>query len=636
MPLLTPPDFNASPLDWAQWYAAQGWPVLPTHTPQPHGCSCNDGPHCAKTGKHPRVSWNQASTNQSTIKDWWTQWPDANIQLMTGSAFCVLDIDNRHHGKESLLALEKQYGILPQTPQVVSGSGSAHYYFQLPTDGCATVDGIAEGIDMKCYRGLIVAPPSLHANGHRYEWDMLFSLDAFDLAPVPQWVIDLSHVKRNGASHGTSALEPGSIIPEGSRYDYLIALAARLRFSGFNEAQIFDALCIANQNCQPPEEEKALREYAKWAGRKETAPAHVLTPALLEVNSTSTTPMPIYMNGVLPPEPQQWGTSFNFDAGVDLDSLHKMMFVPSRFLVDKLVPDGLTILAAPAKSFKSYFSLSLALATIGAGDWCDTFPVEETGNVVFFGLEAPLQQLRNRIYQLRPTYRPEDCQYKITFFSGMQALPPFRHGLQDAIEQVIDHYQPRLIVIDPLSYLYRLGKQDDLASATLDLLWPLAEMASKAQVALFAPEHMRKRSKEDVSVVDQLAGSHIKAAIVHGLLLMHREDQDIVVETTMRDAVTQELVLTMEFDATQHRVMWGYKGANTTLGQSRLDSMYIRATEALMNAGYPMKVQDVIDHCNFPNTSATKNNLRQIFYRAEKGGNVAQSKRGEYYWIGLK
>ena len=216
----------------------------------------------------------------------------------------------------------------------------------------------------------------------------------------------------------------------------------------------------------------------------------------------------------------------------------------------------------------------------------------------------------------------------------MRALPTFKNGLQQALEQIIEHYTPRLIVIDPLSYLYRLGRQDDLASATLDLLWPLAEMAASAQIALLAPEHMRKRSKDDVSVIDQLAGSHIKAAIVHGLLMMHREGEDIVIDTTMRDAPSQEFAVTLTFDEGQHTLSWSYKGTMSTLGQSRLASMKTTVLDELKSRHYPMKVADLILHCGLVNTDKTRENVRQILHRAEQDGLLASSKRGEYYWIG--
>jgi putative DNA primase/helicase len=326
--------------------------------------------------------------------------------------------------------------------------------------------------------------------------------------------------------------------------------------------------------------------------------------------------------------------AMDFSKAISATDLLTMQRIPARFLVPKLIADGLNVLAAPAKSYKSYFALSLALATIGEGDWCETFPVEDTGPVVFFGLEAPPMQLRNRLFQLRPNFDPRTAQHALIFFSGMRCLPTFREGLQVAVEEVIAHYRPRLIVIDPLSYLYRLGRQDDLASATLDLLWPLAEMASEHRVALLAAEHMRKRSKEDVSVVDQLAGSHIKGAIVHGLLMLHKEGEDLIIETTMRDAPAQEMALTITFDPLEEHIRWGYKGANATLGASRIASTRGLVLAELQARGYPMKVAELIQNLALPNTESTKSNVRLILSRAEKDGDVAMSKRGEYYWIG--
>jgi hypothetical protein len=641
MPMTTAPDKQAPLLEWAQWYAAHGWPVIPMHTPGPHGCSCREGTNCQHPGKHPRTpkGRNDASTNSQTIAEWWQRWPEANIAIRTDGLF-VLDVDVRHNGQNHLRTLEKQYGKLPEGPRVISGSNGDHYYFTLPSDGIGVHSSngvIAPGVDIKSFQENINAPPSLHASGRRYEWDDLFSLDAFDLTPPPDWLVDLARQARPTRHQSYQA---GVTVKETSRYYYLISVAGRSRYNGFSETQIFEALCIANQNCEPPENEATLRKYAQWAARKDMADPYALNPATLDVqasvapiNGTSQATTPTAQISTIQTD-VAWGTPFNFDAAMSARDLVKMMRVPPRFLVERLIPDGLTILAAPAKSYKSYFSLSLALATIGEGDWCDTFPVESTGNVVFFGLEAPTMQLRNRMYQLRPQFNPDTCPHDLIFFSGMHCLPPFKNGLQIAIEQVIERYTPRLIVIDPLSYLYRLGRQDDLASATLDLLWPLAEMASKANVAIFAPEHMRKRSKDDVSVVDQLAGSHIKAAIVHGLLMMHREDEEIVIETTMRDAQSQALTLTLDFDSGQHRVIWGYKGANLNIGQSRVDSMRLKTLEALREKRFPMKVMDIIANLGFPNTTQTKDNLRQILHKAERDGDVAQSKRGEYYWIG--
>src|SRR5262245_17585758 len=278
--LPTLPDLRAPLLEWAQWYARLGWPVFPMHTPDGHGgCSCREGTACTKPGKHPRTMHgrNDASTSPQTIIDWWMHWPDAPIAVKTNGLF-IVDVDHRNGGLQSLYQLEKHYGKLPECPRVISGSNSDHYYYGLPTDGVAVYSSdsaIAPGIDIKAFNGNINVPPSLHASGRQYVWDDLFSLDAFPLTAPPQWLVDLA---RQARPVQVQRYDAGVVILEGGRYHYLISQAGRFRYAGFSEEQIYAALVIANQNCQPPEDEKTLRAYAKWAGRKDMAEPHVLSP----------------------------------------------------------------------------------------------------------------------------------------------------------------------------------------------------------------------------------------------------------------------------------------------------------------------------------------------------------------------
>jgi hypothetical protein len=329
---------------------------------------------------------------------------------------------------------------------------------------------------------------------------------------------------------------------------------------------------------------------------------------------------------------------FDVTASLSSEEILKLMLVPPRFLVDKLIPDGLTILGAPAKSYKSFFSLSLALATIGIGDWCDAFPIEEEnqGDVVFFGLEAPWEQLRRRMHQLRPNYAAGQTAHKIHFFSGMKCLPSAQDGLHEAIVETIHHFHPRLIVIDPLSYLYRMGRRDDLVTATLDLLWPLAEVAVKNQVAIFAPEHMRKRSKDDVSVLDTLGGSHIKPAVAQAVIMLIRQDEEILLDTTMRDARSQKFSMTLDFDD-QSFVQWGYKGSTTLLSNDpTYSNLRLKLLDVLQACATQLDIEDMLIAVDLPVTRENKQLLASILNRAIKAREVARVSRGHYVWIGGK
>mgnify|MGYP001609523469 CR=1 FL=1 len=617
-----PPPDTAPLMDWAQWYAAQDWPVFPCR---------GKNPWIAKAaGGNGHLD---ATTDPFQIAIWWRQWPTANIGCPSGPHWWGMDVDGHHGGDNTLFALERRHGSLPHTLMSHTGSGtSSHYFWSRPPDAIQNKTDLGDGIDVQAEgKSYLILPPSIHPDtGKPYLWDLVDGPEDIMPQPAPAWLEALVTQSTNGTTPAKAVAAPGAPIPQGRRANTLASMAGVMRHAGATVEEITAALLVLNARCVPPLSQEEVEKTARSIGRY--APSGQL--AVLPQVSTPMASIPAFMPAsAIPGAARQ---PFDFTAGISATELLRLMLVPPRFLVEKLVPDGVTILAAPAKSYKSYFALSLALATVGEGDWCDTFPVDQCGNVVFFGLESPPMQLRNRLHQLRPSYQPANSPYTLTFFSGMHALPTFKNGLEQALEDVIGHYSPRLIVIDPLSYLYRLGRQDDLMSATLDLLWPIAEMASKAQVAILAPEHLRKRSKDDVSVVDQLAGSHIKAAIVHSLLMLRRQADDIVIETVLRDAASQELVLTLGFDATLHRVIWGYKGSALVSGATRQESMKSQVLADIKSKGYPMKVADIVTSLTLPSTEQTKTSIRVILHRAEQDGDVAVSKRGEYYWIGPK
>lgn len=156
-------------------YAAQGVSVVPLEWPTATGCSCWKGPDCGRnTGKHPRVEWKGYQSRRATaeeIRRWWTEWPDANVGLITGtiSALAVLDIDVRNGGFDTLVDLEARGLVMPMdNPLVETGSLGLHHYFRLdaPLAKAAPLDGI----EVQADGALVVAPPSRHHSGRRYRW----------------------------------------------------------------------------------------------------------------------------------------------------------------------------------------------------------------------------------------------------------------------------------------------------------------------------------------------------------------------------------------------------------------------------------------------------------------------------------
>ncbi|MBA2669389.1 MAG: bifunctional DNA primase/polymerase [Gemmatimonadetes bacterium] len=156
-------------------YAGRGWEVLPLHAPVAGGgCTCRLGVECPKPGKHPRTAhgWKDASSDPEQIRAWWDAHPDANVGIATGevSGIWVLDVDAQNGGMRELARLEEEHGTLSTTAAVRTGGGGLHLFFTY-TKGMKSRCGVLPGIDVRGDGGLVVAPPSLHPSGNRYQWE---------------------------------------------------------------------------------------------------------------------------------------------------------------------------------------------------------------------------------------------------------------------------------------------------------------------------------------------------------------------------------------------------------------------------------------------------------------------------------
>jgi hypothetical protein len=259
-------------LDAALGYARSGWPVLPLHTPQPDGCSC--GNEDCSVGKHPRTRHGiaDATTDQQQIRAWWARWPDANIGILTGSesGLVVVDLDNRDgaNGSDNLAELAACLGELPKTLTSITGNGK-HLYFQHPGGTVKNSTGrLAYGLDLKADRGYVVGPPSLHADGRRYQWE-----DAtMPVAELPDWLLNRINTKEEevmltAQDSEHSPFTESLIIHEGIRNNTLYKLGCALRGQEAKEQdEIADILLDYNKAmCQPPLEPTEVMAIAHSA-----------------------------------------------------------------------------------------------------------------------------------------------------------------------------------------------------------------------------------------------------------------------------------------------------------------------------------------------------------------------------------
>lgn len=212
-------------------YAAAGWAVFPLRPRDK-----------TPLGGH---GFKDATTDAETIRAWWSRTPDANIGLPIPDGLMVVDVDGPTHAD------------LPETLTQRTGRGSHHVYrIHGPVRQRA---GVLEHVDTRVAgKGYIVGAPSIHPDGHAYEW-----VDGFDpggITDAPSWVYGDAESEARRRRPVASGRD---VIPKGRQTDTLVSWAGTMAMRGMSADAIAAALLHENSSrCQQPLPDAEVRTIA--------------------------------------------------------------------------------------------------------------------------------------------------------------------------------------------------------------------------------------------------------------------------------------------------------------------------------------------------------------------------------------
>lgn len=212
-------------LDHALRYAALGWKVFPLHgRTATGGCTCGDA-DCRSPAKHPltRHGVKDASTAETQLRAWATQFPHSNLGLALTDGLVAVDTDPRNGGDITLDALIDEHGPLPDTVLALTGGGGTHHLFYNRT-GRRLPGKLGKGVDLKGEGGYIVIEPSVHASGASYCWEASCDpLDGMLVADLPDWIGQNAPVAAEPVAQGRGFIPPAQAIELRSAMAYLDA-----------------------------------------------------------------------------------------------------------------------------------------------------------------------------------------------------------------------------------------------------------------------------------------------------------------------------------------------------------------------------------------------------------------------------
>jgi hypothetical protein len=155
--------------------------------------------------KRPSVGegWPDWPATRASVTAHYAEHPDDGVGIRTGNGLVGLDVDVWDGGDLALTRLERQHDKLPATPTVVTGSGGRHHYFRGPRavrSRNLRAIGI-DGIEIKAAGCQLVAPPSVHPDcGKFYVWHPAHPLIEREIAPLPNWIVQLAGLERNSST----------------------------------------------------------------------------------------------------------------------------------------------------------------------------------------------------------------------------------------------------------------------------------------------------------------------------------------------------------------------------------------------------------------------------------------------------
>ena len=227
---------------------------------------------------------------------------------------------------------------------------------------------------------------------------------------------------------------------------------------------------------------------------------------------------------------------------LDGETLISTVLPPIRFVVDKLLPHGLHILAGAPKVGKSWLALWLCLC-VAKGEPVWNFPTLR-GGVLYLCLEDSYSRIQNRLLDITDNAPADLC-----FATVSEKL---HSGLEEQIEGFLGaHPDTALVVIDTLQRIRAVGNEANPYASDYRDLGVLKELADRNRIAILLIHHLRKLNDEDpMNMISGTTG--ISGATDTNLVLKKgkRSGSAATLYCTGRDIPYRELAL--EFDGEDH------------------------------------------------------------------------------------
>ena len=240
-----------------------------------------------------------------------------------------------------------------------------------------------------------------------------------------------------------------------------------------------------------------------------------------------------------------------------VSELMQKVFPEPKWFVERLIPEGLTLLAGPSKIGKSFLAWNLACAIAHGGVALSSIPVSEKRKVLYMALEDPEQQLQERLDMMCPDGVPTDLEY--VTHSEVDGLKMNSKGLE-SLETYINETGIEMVIIDTWQHLCPPTLKKGTSYETdYETMIPVRNLAHDHNIGILLVMHTTK-GQDVLNPFNNIQGSTGNQAGSDTMLLLSRGQQGPTLHVTGRRILEEEYALTLsdgvwklEGDAEEYR-----------------------------------------------------------------------------------
>ena len=277
--------------------------------------------------------------------------------------------------------------------------------------------------------------------------------------------------------------------------------------------------------------------------------------------------------------------SFKPITAVTAAELEDLDIPPIEWLVNNLLPVGLSMIGAPSKYFKSYMALGLCVAICDNSKFLG-FNTNKNA-CLYLDLESTKRRPKNRLKQILKDEEPPSNLYIIT---GEDEVGRIGDGFEAQIEyQLQQHPDIKLVIVDVFQMIRQPARRNQSGyDRDYDDFQVLKKIADNHNVGMMLIHHTRKM-KDPTDVFNELSGSVGVMGALDCAWVRTKEDRfsdEAVLHITGRDM--ESLKLRIRFN--KQNFCWEYLGTAEEIEAQRLQMEYeqspiIATIKKLVNQG---------------------------------------------------